>query len=171
MKIWRLLSALACFIFTASPVDAFFDPLTDEERVAASSVIAVIRVAHVHDEAPEFADVVVVQGLKGCAANENIKIWDEKFTSGDGGEYSISGRDAHLQEGETYLIYLARNKQGRLVTVQSSLDSLKVTDGKVEKQGGKGMETLEEKLARTRELIKKLDEPEAGQPADVKPPN
>jgi hypothetical protein len=87
---------------------------------------------------------------------EKIRIWDDAWIDKDGNTTYLSGRDACLQEGRTYFIYLARNKQGKLVTVQSSLDCLKVTDGNVEMEGKEGVEPLERKIAATRERIAEL---------------
>jgi hypothetical protein len=55
--------------------------------------------------------------------------------------------------GKRYLIYLAKNQRGRLVTVQSSLDSLEVIGDKINKEGRTGVESLADKLASIRAVV------------------
>lgn len=168
-KMLRVHFTLLCLVLAAPSAHAFFVPLTTEQRIAGSSVIAVIKVTKVHQEA-NFAEAVVMVGLKGITAREKIKVWDDGQTDKEGNESYISGRDAYLEEGVTYFIYLTKNEKGKLVTVQSSLDCLKVNGDEVKKEGSEELESLEKKIVRTRESIAK--QKVAGgisPPAGVKP--
>jgi len=155
----HVITVLVCLVAGISSAEAFFIPLTTEERVAGAGVIAVIKVTDVDLEA-NHSDAVVIEDLKGCKKQEKIRIWDDAWIDKDGNTTYLSGRDAYLQEGKTYFIYLAKNGQGKLVTVQSSLDCLEVTDGNVKKEGADGVEPLEKKIAATRERIAELEKAE-----------
>jgi hypothetical protein len=128
--------------------------------VKAASVIAVIKIDAVdHDDGfvlKGFADAKVITGIVGAKAGEKIRVWDDTEVDKDGKEWSIAGRDPYLEEGKTYFIYLTKNEKGRLVTVQSSLDSLEVTGDQVEKEVGDGTESLAAKIKLTRELAARL---------------
>jgi len=63
---------------------------------------------------------------------------------------------------------LTKNDRGRLVAVQSSLDSIEVKDNKIKKEDEDGFEALEDRLARIGTILAKIQTAEqvgAGQPA------
>jgi hypothetical protein len=135
-------------------------PLTTEQRVKAASVIAVIKIDAVHHDQgfvlKGFSDAEVITGIVGAEAGQKIRVWDDTRVDKDGKEWSIAGRDPYLEEGKTYFVYLTRNEKGRLVTVQSSLDSLEITGDQIDKEGGEGTESLPLKIKRIRELVAKI---------------
>jgi hypothetical protein len=147
------LIAASLFLLT-STAQASFAPLTTAQRISAAKVIVVIKIEAV-DYLKGVADAKVVTGIFGAKAGEMIKVWSERRVGKDGKEWYIGGRNPYFEKGKTYFIYLSRNEKGRLVTVQSSLDSLEVTSDQVDKEGGEGSESLVLKIKRTRELIAK----------------
>ena len=145
----------------------FFLPLTTEQRIAQATVIAVIEVKQVDDEKGR-SEATVIEEVRGTKAGENIEVWDDWQQEADGSESRISGRDPYLEVGKRYLIYLTKDKRGRLVTVQSSLDCLRVEGRKVSKEEDLGSEPLADKLKRIRTILAEIQRAEqvgAGQPA------
>lgn len=153
----RFLLTLIILCFTPSLVQGFFIPLTTKQRVEESSVIAVIRVKEftpkLTDGGTPFSEASILMPLFGAKKGDVIRIYEDT-QEGEGSRiYSVAGRDASLESGKTYFIYLMENTRGNLVTVQSSLDCLLVTGDRVMKEDGEGSELLAEKINRTRKLI------------------
>lgn len=138
---------------------ASFRPLTTEQRIATSSLIAVVEVTKVAD-VKGVSRAIVIQSILGTGAGEVIDIWDDWQIAKDGIKSRISGRDPYLEVGKRYLVYLAKNPKGRLVTVQSSLDCLEVVGNKVKKEGEDGVEPLSDKLTGIRAILAKRKEAE-----------
>ena len=138
-----------------------FLPLTTEQRIAKSTVIAVIEVKHVDNDKGQ-SKATVTQAVLGTKAGESIEVWDDWQIEANGSEGRISGRDPDLVVGKRYLIYLAKNQRGRLVTVQSSLDSLEVNGDKIDKEGQTGVESLADKLASIRAVVAQKKKAESG---------
>jgi len=133
---------------------AFVLPLTTEQRIEASCVIAVVDITKVNDEKGQ-SNARVVQALSGVKVGEIISIWDDWQLDSKGVESRFNGRDASFDVGKRYLVYLVKNNKGRMVTVQSSLDCLKVVGEQVEKEGEEGFESLSDKLAYIRAVLAK----------------
>lgn len=153
----RTLSLALCLAFLPASARAFFVPMTIEQKVAGSSVIAVVKVTKIHRDS--FTEAIIVNGLLGAKVQEKIKIWNDVRIDKDGTRHATSGRDPFLEEGKTYLIYLNLNPQGKLVTVQSSLDAMEVTAKGIEKGGSGEFEPLERHLEKIRGLIEQAKKP------------
>jgi len=168
MRIISTLPAAAVMVFATLPQTASgsFKPLTQQQRVAAASVIAVLEVKQV-DENKGLSKAVVIEPLLGTKAGAELEIWDAWETNGNGIETRISGRDAYLQVGKRYLVYLNKNKRDRLVTLQSCLDCLEVEGDKILKQDRSGYEPLDERLKSIRALLEHKAKPT---PSDSKKP-
>jgi hypothetical protein len=151
----RIATAILLFFTLCRTAMGFFLPLTTAQRVAQSTVVAVIEVKQV-DEEKGRSEAIVIEGVRGTKAGDHIEVWDDWQQKADGSESRISGRDPYLEVGKRYLIYLTKEKRGRLVTVQSSLDCLRVEGGKVDKEGETGSEPLVDKLKRIRSLLADL---------------
>jgi hypothetical protein len=163
----RIATAILVFFTLCHTAMGFFLPLTTEQRIAQSTVIAVIEVKQVDDEKGR-SEATVIEEVRGTKAGEKIEVWDDWHQEADGSESRISGRDPYLEVGKRYLIYLTKDKRGRLVTVQSSLDCLRVEGGKVNKEGETGSEPLVDKLKRIRTILAEIrgaEQAGTGQPA------
>ena len=168
------MTLLGLFMLSVSAA-AFFEPLTFEQRIQASSLIVVFEVLKVDYEMGR-SGAVVIQSSLGAKPGDKIEIWDDWRINKDGVESRYNGRDPHLEVGKRYLAYLTMNARGRLVTVQSSLDCLEVVGEKVKKEGEEGFELLADKLERIRAVVAQRQKAEhagadksATKPAD-KPP-
>jgi hypothetical protein len=148
----RLFVSILSLLFLSPLAHAFFVPHTTEQRVAASSLIAVIEVTKV-DAGKGVSEATVIQGLLGSKAKQKIEIWDDWRKDQEGHENRIYERDAVLEVGKRYLIYLTKNERGRLVTEQSFMDCLNIVGKNVQKEGEDGFEPLADKLAKIRTLI------------------
>lgn len=131
---------------------AFFEPLTSEQRISNSTLIAVIEVTRVDDEKGQSA-ATVIQAVHGTQAGQSIEVWDDWQVEANGSEGRISGRDPNLLVGKRYLIYLTKNKRGRLVTVQSSLDSIEINGTRIKKEGQGSDESIADDIAHIRTVI------------------
>jgi hypothetical protein len=163
----RIATAILVFSTLCHSAMGSFLPFTTEQRVARSTVIAVIEVKQVDDEKGR-SEATVIEAVRGTKAGESIQVWDDWQQEADGSESRISGRDPFLEVSKRYLVYLTKNKRGRLVTVQSSLDCLRVEGDKVNVEGDTGSEPLVDKLKRIRTIlaeIQKAEQAGAGQPA------
>ncbi len=160
----RTAPAILVFFTLCHTAMGFFLPLTTEQRIAQSTLIAVIEVKQVDDEKGR-SEATVIEGVRGSKAGEKIEVWADWHQEADGSESRISGRDPYLEVGKRYFIYLKKDKRGRLVTVQSSLDCLRVEGDKVNKEGETGSEALVDKLKLIRAKIQKAEPAGAGQPA------
>ncbi len=163
----RISTAILVFFTLCHTATAFFLPLTTEQRIAQSTVIAVIEVKQVDNEKGR-SEATVIEEVRGAKAGEKIEVWDDWQQEADGSESRFSGRDPDLEAGKRYLIYLTKSQRGRLVTVQSSLDCLRVEGGKVNKEEETGSEPLADKLKRIRTIlaeIQKAEQAGTGQPA------
>jgi len=145
--------------------NAFFKPLTNEQRIQESNMIAVVEVMKVDDEKGH-SGAVVIQSILGAKTGEKIEIWDDWQVNKDGTESRFNGRDPYLEVGKRYLVYLVKNARGRLVTVQSSLDCLEVVGKKVKKEGEEGFEPLSDKLTRIRAILAKQKKAEQAVSSD-----
>jgi hypothetical protein len=159
----RIVTAILGFLMLCHPAMGFLVPLTTEQRIAKSTLIAVIEVKHVDDEKGR-SGAIVIQAVLGTKAGERIEIWDDWQIEADGSESRISGRDPNLEVGKHYLVYLTKNQRGRLVTVQSSLDCLKVNGEKIHKEGEEGFEPLTDKLTRIRAILAQMRKAEQAAP-------
>jgi hypothetical protein len=163
----RIATVILVFFTLCHTAMAFFLPLTTEQRIAQSTVIAVIEIQQVDHEKGR-SEATVIEEVRGAKAGDKIEVWDDWQQEADGSESRISGRDPYLEVGKRYLIYLAKGQRGRLVTVQSSLDCLRVEGDKVNKEEATGSEPLANKLKRIRTIlaeIQKAEEAGTGQPA------
>lgn len=150
----RIAIAVIVVLLFGSPARAFFGPLGPEQRIAASSLIAVAEVTKV-DVGRGVSEANVAQAVLGTRNGDRIEIWDDWQIDKSGGKSRISGRDPVLEVGRRYLVYLVKNEGGRLVTVQSSLDALEVRGEKVEREGEDGFEPLADKLMRIKAVLAK----------------
>lgn len=142
--------AIILLLALASSAHGFFDPWSTRQRIRKSSVVAVFRIT-----ADEVGHVkaVVVRPLMGTKKDAAFRIRTDSPTS---------GRDPSFEVGQSYLIYLEREVEGRWVTPQSALDSLKIVGNKIEREAGNRIERdtnskfepLHEKLTTLRNLIK-----------------
>lgn len=148
----RLFVSIFGLLFLSSAAQAFFVPFSTERRIAASSVIAVVEVTKVDPE-KGISEATVIQAVLGSKAERKIEIWDDWITDQDGHESRMIERDASLEVGKRYFIYLTKNQKGRLVTVQSSMDCLEVVGKNVMKEGEDGFEPLADKLVKIGALI------------------
>jgi hypothetical protein len=157
----RIAAITVGFLMLCISTQAFFDPLTTEQRITNSTLIAVIEVTRVDDEKGQ-SKATVIQAVHGTQAGQSIEVWDDWQIEANGSESRISGRDPNLVAGKRYLIYLTNNKRGRLVTVQSSLDSIEVNGDRIKKEGQKTDEALADEIAHIRTVIarKKKAEPQ-----------
>ncbi len=140
-----------CFLLLNLTAQAFFVPFTTEQRVGAASLIAVVEVTGT-DKESGFADATVIEGVLEAKAGRKVRIHDDWVDAG-GSRTRIAGRDAILEKGKRYLVYLGKNKRGEWVTVQSSLDALEVIGDRVAKEGAAGFEPLAAKLRKLRTLV------------------
>lgn len=138
-----LLRTLAIAFLLLGQAHGFFAPLSSEERVRKSQIIAVVK-AQKFDEKGTWVKAVVLNPLKGTALGATIEITLDS---------TVAGRDPLLEPGKTYLIYLKKDERGKWVTPQSSLESLAVARGQVEKEGEEGTEPLQDKINRLKKLI------------------
>lgn len=151
----RIAASMLIFFSMCHVAMGFFLPFTHEQKIAKSSVIAVIEVKHVNNE-KGISQATVIDAVLGTKVGEKIDVWDD-WQLGDGGkEHRIDGRDAHFELGKRYLVYLTKNERGRLVTVQSSLDCLVVKGDTVQKVGENASESLVDKLLSIRDILSKL---------------
>lgn len=159
----RTATIIMGFLMLCYSAMGFFLPLTAEQRIAQSTLIAVIEIKHVDHEKGR-SEATVIQAVFGTKVCENIEVWDDWQIGANGSESRISGRDPVLEAGKRYLVYLSKNKRGRLVTVQSSLDCLEVIGEMIKKEGEEGLELLADKLARIRALLAKTQKTDQAAP-------
>lgn len=148
----RLFVSIFGLFFLTSIAQAFFVPFTTEKRIAASSLIAVVEVTKI-DAEKGVSEAKVIQALLGSTADQKIEIWDDWRKDQEGHESRMIERDASLEVGKRYFIYLTKNERGRLVTVQSFMDCLEIVGKNVKKEGEDGFEPLADKLVKSQALI------------------